>query len=117
MNLWWRLLTWWLRPRVVRPARASLRESVTTSFRVVPADLDVLGHMNNARYLALMDLGRYDILQRCGWWKQFQRRGWYAVVGVVELDEIEQKPGGFSDALRVDPWITEWTAHTRHAVT
>lgn len=78
MNLWWRLASRWLRMR--RPAPASLWDDVVTSFRVVPTDLDVLGHMNNGRYLTLMDLGRYVLLQRSGWWDEFARRGWAAVV-------------------------------------
>lgn len=41
-------------------ATASLR------FRVLPTDLDLNGHMNNGRYLTLMDLGRLDLITRNG---------------------------------------------------
>ena len=36
--------------------------------RVLPNDLDLLWHMNNGRYLSLMDQGRVDLMVRraCG---------------------------------------------------
>ncbi|WP_282608106.1 thioesterase family protein [Pelagibius sp. Alg239-R121] len=42
-----------------------LDESVV-SFRVLPNDLDFNLHMNNGRYLTIMDLGRFDLMQRSG---------------------------------------------------
>ena len=34
--------------------------------RVWPNDLDTNAHMNNGRYLTLMDLGRFDLMTQCG---------------------------------------------------
>lgn len=34
--------------------------------RVLPNDLDFNGHMNNGRYLTVMDLGRFDLILRNG---------------------------------------------------
>lgn len=48
--------------------------------RVMPTDIDLLGHMNNGRYASLFDLGRFDLLIRTGMWNVFTRKGWYAVV-------------------------------------
>lgn len=42
-----------------------LDESVLR-FRVLPNDLDFNLHMNNGRYLTIMDLGRFDLMQRSG---------------------------------------------------
>lgn len=42
-----------------------LDESVVF-FRVLPNDLDFNLHMNNGRYLTIMDLGRFDLMQRSG---------------------------------------------------
>ncbi|WP_062078771.1 acyl-CoA thioesterase [Demequina globuliformis] len=78
MNLWWRLsLRWW---KLKRTPPASIWDTVSSEFRVYPTDLDVLGHMNNGRYLTLMDLGRYVLLKRSGWWAEAASRGWFAVV-------------------------------------
>ncbi|MEV7694613.1 thioesterase family protein [Microbacterium sp. NPDC089189] len=46
----------------------------------LPTDLDVVGHMNNGRYLSLFDLGRFDLLMRTGLWDLMRERGWYPVV-------------------------------------
>lgn len=48
--------------------------------RVLPTDLDVLGHMNNGVYLSLMDLGRMDLLIRSGAWTKLRARGIYPVM-------------------------------------
>jgi len=48
--------------------------------RVLPVDVDFLGHMNNGVYLSVMDLGRLDLLVRSGVWASFQRLGYYPVV-------------------------------------
>ncbi len=42
-----------------------LGETVT-QWRVMPSDLDLFGHMNNSRYLQLMDYARIDYLIRVG---------------------------------------------------
>lgn len=46
----------------------------------LPTDLDVVGHMNNGRYLSLFDLGRWDLMIRSGLADATRRNGWYAVV-------------------------------------
>ncbi len=49
-------------------------------FRVWPTDLDLLFHMNNGKYLSIMDIARYDLIQRNGVYRLFRREGWYPVV-------------------------------------
>ncbi|WP_084078367.1 thioesterase family protein [Demequina sp. NBRC 110057] len=78
MNLWLRLLLTRLRSR--RRARLSLWDEAVTPFRVAPTDLDLLGHMNNGRYLTLMDLGRLDLMIRSGFWADLDTHGWFPVV-------------------------------------
>lgn len=78
MNLWIRLLL--LRVAAIRRGRVRMWDTVRTPFRVSPSDLDVLRHMNNGKYLSLMDLGRLDLMLRTGLWKVITRRGWYPVV-------------------------------------
>ena len=84
MNLWlrlaWLLLTAWRRPRLAVPEQASVLH-----FRVWPQDLDPSLHMNNGRYLALMDLGRLDLLLRSGMWRPVRRHGWTPVAGAIAI--------------------------------
>ena len=52
--------------RALRVPRIGLLDESAVGFRVLPGDLDVNVHLNNGRYLALMDLGRFDLLIRGG---------------------------------------------------
>jgi acyl-CoA thioesterase FadM len=54
-------------------------------FRTWPNDLDLNRHMNNSRYLALMDLGRYDLTRRVGLLQACRRNKWFPVVGSVTI--------------------------------
>lgn len=77
MNLFLRMLL--LRLRWLRAPRLDVWDTARTRFRVIPTDLDILMHMNNGRYLTLMDLGRMDLMVRSGMWKQLTARGWFPV--------------------------------------
>jgi len=79
MNLWFRLLRVALVSLLRR--RLGLMEVSTLDFRVWPTDLDFNLHMTNARYLALMDLGRMDLILRTGLWKPVVRQKWAPVIG------------------------------------
>lgn len=84
MNLYFRLLLLTLRARL-RPRRTSLWDEVRTPFRVVPTDLDPLRHVNNGKYLSMLDLGRYDLLTRSGFWQAASARGWFGVVAAQTI--------------------------------
>lgn len=78
MNLYLRLM--FLRLRSRRRSRLTMWDTAVTPFRVAPSDLDLLGHVNNSKYLAIMDLARIDLMMRSGWWDKLRRKGWYPVV-------------------------------------
>lgn len=79
MNLVWRTL-WRLMLRRRRPNGAGPFDVSTTSFRVLPTDIDLYGHMNNGRYLSIADLGRFELMMDAGMYAPMQKRGWYPVV-------------------------------------
>lgn len=83
MTLWfrflWLLLTAWFRPRLAVMAPSELRG------RVWPTDCDINLHMNNARYLSVMDLGRTDLVIRTGLSKVVAKRRLQAVVGGAQV--------------------------------
>ncbi|WP_110240487.1 thioesterase family protein [Nocardioides gilvus] len=83
MNLYLRLIRLLVGLRSRR--RTQLWEETVTPFRVWPSDLDALGHMNNAKYLALTDLGRVDMMVRSGFWSRVSGHGWYAVVAAQTI--------------------------------
>lgn len=78
MNLWLRLIA-----VLVRALRAPPMPADGVSrlpFRVVPGDLDANGHVNNGRYLTIMDLGRLDLTVRTGLHRAVLRHRWRPVV-------------------------------------
>ena len=78
MNLYLRLLFFRMLSR--RRTRLEMWDTAVTPFRVTLSDLDLLGHINNSKYLAIMDLARLDLMMRAGWWDRFRRQGWFPVV-------------------------------------
>lgn len=83
VNLYFRLLLLRLRTRRARPL--SLRDEARTPFRVTLTDLDPLRHVNNGKYLSMLDLGRMDLMLRSGFWQSLTDRGWYPVVAAQTI--------------------------------
>lgn len=63
-----------------RGSRIGFTDVSRSQFRVWPTDIDILRHMNNGKYLSIMDIGRFDLLLRNGVFELFKREGWYPVV-------------------------------------
>lgn len=78
MNLYLRMIYFRLLSR--RRGPLTVWDASVTPFRVTPTDLDLLGHVTNSKYLAIMDLARIDLMMRSGWWRKFKHQGWYPVV-------------------------------------
>ena len=84
MNLWLRLL-WLLVTAPTRPPLVVMQDASVVRFRVWPHDLDVSAHMNNGRYLTLMDLGRTDFMIRSGLWRHIWRNTWTPIASAVAI--------------------------------
>src|SRR5690625_2862882 len=67
VNMYLRLLLFMIRVRFA--SRLSIWDTSHTAFRVNLADLDVQRHMNNGRFLSIMDLGRMDLMLRSRFWE------------------------------------------------
>ncbi len=78
LNLWGRLVY----TLVANHWRSNLSftDVCVTPFRVLPSDLDLNFHMNNARYFAWMDIGRLDLMRRSRMLKVLRKNGWFPVV-------------------------------------
>jgi len=83
VNLYFRLLL--LRLRTRTGPRLSLWDEARTPFRVTLTDLDPLRHVNNGKYLSMLDLGRLDLMIRSGFWSSLTDRGWYPVVAAQTI--------------------------------
>ncbi len=83
MNLLWRTLLTFLFPR---KDPAGPYDVTTTSFRVLPTDIDLYRHMNNGRYMSIADLARFEMIRRRGIWTDLQAKGWYPIVAGTTIN-------------------------------
>ena len=79
MNLYLRFLILILK-RIRVSSKIDVFDRCRTKFRVQPLDLDLNLHMNNGRYLSIMDLGRFDLMLQSGVFWKLMARGYYPVV-------------------------------------
>jgi acyl-CoA thioesterase FadM len=79
LRLIWVVLTWRRRGRI------GMLEASRVSFRVMPQDLDALLHVNNGRFLSILDLGRVDAMLRSGLAAKLRERGWYSVAAAATI--------------------------------
>lgn len=105
MNLWLRLLrvliTGMWRERLALPGDTS-----HLTFRVGFLDLDTSLHMNNGRYLTLMDLGRLDLMVRSGLVQTALKKKWTPIASTIAIRfkrEIR-----FFGKFRMDSRIIGW---------
>ena len=84
MNLWFRLVSYLLtlpwRARLVVPGGVSI-----IHFRVWPTDLDPSLHLNNGRYLTLMDIGRLDMIVSTGLARVVLRNRWTPIASAIKI--------------------------------
>ena len=79
MNLYLRLVMTLLRS-LFEP-RMTTQQACVQWFRVWPNDIDAFGHMNNGRYLQIMDVARMRWLARTGTIAVAMRRRWSMSLG------------------------------------
>ncbi len=84
MNLWLRLLRVLLATRFARHLPMPGGVSVLY-FRVMPHDLDLALHLNNGRYLTIMDLGRIDMIARTGLLRALLKHGWTPIASAIKI--------------------------------
>lgn len=78
--------------------------------RVWPNDLDFNGHMNNGRYLTIMDLGRLDLIMRNGLLKLMMRMKYQPVLAAAQMRfRMQLKPlRPFELQTQVLCWDEKW---------
>lgn len=79
LNLYLRLFWIWLHARLKPPIR--LGDTIEMRLRVWPNDIDVNGHMNNGRYMTIIDLALIEYITRSGVLKVLVRKGWRPMLG------------------------------------
>lgn len=108
MNLYFRLFA--LAIKLLFSKKHNPLAPATCHFRVWPTDLDLNMHVNNGRYLTLMDLGRTDLMCKAGLFKTAFKKKWMPVLGKATIQYIRslrcfQK---FSITTQVVYWDEKW---------
>lgn len=81
MNLYLRLIWTLLRARFMAPL--AFTTTLIQRWRVLPNDLDINVHMNNGRYLTMVDLALIEFFSRTGFLKSLVGNGWRPMAGGV----------------------------------
>lgn len=67
------------------PSKCTPFDETSLSMRVLPNDLDANMHMNNGRFLTIMDIGRMDFTMRIGFHKTMIKEKWGAVAAAINV--------------------------------
>lgn len=89
---------------------ASPLDEVRFRLTIWPQDLDVYGHLNNGRYLTLMDNGRLMHLLKTGLFRLFVERKWHPILGAASI-EFRRELRAFQRCdlvTRVISWDAKW---------
>lgn len=71
-------------------SKININESDVCSLRVYPNDLDLNFHMNNGRFLSLMDIGRMRLSIRSGLHEKAMEKKWgFGVVGGLNITYLK----------------------------
>ena len=109
MSFLLRFIKIWILSMFRRKDHLPLDDSII-HLRVWPNDLDLNIHVNNGRYLTLMDLGRMDLMFRSGAMRLWLAHGWQPLVGTsmcrhFKALKVFQK---FDLETRVLGWDEKW---------
>ncbi len=90
--------------------RIGVFEEDVLRMRVWPNDVDFNFHLNNARFLSVMDYGRVHLLARGGVVKTILRERWVPVVGAVWITYRRSLPlwAPFTLSTRMVGWDNRW---------
>ncbi len=89
MNLYFRLFIFLCSlPFIKKNHKVDLNHKGEMNLWVLPNDLDIFNHMNNGRYLTIMDFGRFHLMAQFGTLKKAYQNGWSPAVGGVRMTYI-----------------------------
>ena len=71
-------------------ALTSLKEVDTITMRAWPWDVDAYGHINNGRYLTMMDSARFHVSVRTGIVRTCARKGWIPLVATAQCSYLRE---------------------------
>lgn len=109
MNLYIRLFFAICRGLLKR--RIELGETILRTYRVLPNDIDINGHMNNGRYTTVVDLLLMEALLRSKLLLPALKRGWIPAMGgnIVSYRKQLRLFEKYSVSFKMCSWNEKWT--------
>lgn len=103
-----RLATTWL--RTLGAGRMHPLGESRLPMRVWPVDVDIYLHLNNGRYLTLMDFGRFHHALRTGMMQTMMARGWKPILGEARVEFLREIRTfrRFELVTRLAAWDEKW---------
>ena len=90
MNLYFRLFYILLFKVKKLSYKIGLLDEGSISFRALPSDCDINFHLNNSRYLALMDLARTWLMAEMGLLNLFIKDKWMPIMNACSITYIRE---------------------------
>jgi acyl-CoA thioesterase FadM len=108
MNLYIRLLFTLIRSW--RLPLFAVGHTLERTFRVLPNDIDINGHMNNGRYLTLVDLMIVEYFVRVGFAQTIIKQGWRPMSGgsIVSYRRGLKPFQAYTLRFRIDACDAQW---------
>lgn len=106
MNLYFRLLLLLIKRLLRRHKQTHIRQDTILHLRVLPNDLDLNCHMNNGRYLTIMDLGRIDYMIKNGLLTPVLRNKWFPVISAAHMCYF--RPLNLFNAYKLRTTLESW---------
>jgi acyl-CoA thioesterase FadM len=104
VNLYFRLL--WIVLKAIWGKKKSILDPSCLSLHALPLDCDLNWHVNNARYLSFMDLGRIHLMGQAGLYSILLKRRWSPVLVAAEISFIRAiRP---MQKFKLDTRIVSW---------
>lgn len=109
MNLYLRLIYTIIRA-CFRP-RVAFSDPISLSLRILPNDLDINNHLNNARYLSLLDLASIDLFLRSGIFRKMLQMRLKPMVGgaIVSYRKGLSLFERCTLTMQLDAWDDRWS--------
>ena len=108
MNLYFRLI-WIIVLSFFKP-RVDFSDKISLNLHILPNDLDINRHLNNGRYLTLLDLGSIDLFLRSGVLKRAIRKGFRPMLGglIVTYRKGLSLFEGCTLTMQLEAWDERW---------
>ena len=105
MNLYFRFIILVIK-NLISPRKVDVFEECELPLKVFPNDLDLNMHMNNGRYLTIMDLGRTDFTMKLDLHKLMVKEKWGAVATAINV--VYLKPLSLFDSYTLKTKLIAW---------